>query len=175
MATIRLTQIALEPTGSTPYGAATTVQYAATPSSRIHFTAPEDFNCSGRLSDAAKELTKCLNGLLVSWGVRSVDAWVRTGSVERAERVCLCASPGKTLPFLSRPAIRLDAPVAAGLTPHLRCAGAILTLRARGERFHYESDAYMSTRQNPARCRPLGFGHTHVGSVVSHLNARYLA
>lgn len=72
------------------------VQYAATPSSRIHFTAPEGFNCSGRVSDAAKELTKCLNGLLVSWGVRSVDAWVRKelgGSDERAERVCLCASP----------------------------------------------------------------------------------
>ena len=45
----------------------------------------------------------------------------------------------------------MRAPVAVGLTPHLRCAGAILTLRD-GERFHYESDAYiyMSTRQNPA-------------------------
>ena len=48
-------------------------------------------------------------------------------------------------PFLSRPAIRLDAPVAAGLTPHLRCAGAILTLRDGGSGF---------TTSRMRTCRP---------------------
>ena len=71
---------------------------------------------------------------------------------EKQKKLIAFAEAIKKRQTTATPAMAPDAPVAAGLTPHLRCAGAILTLRARGERFHYESDAYMSTRQNPARC-----------------------
>ena len=48
------------------------------------------------------------------------------------------------------PAMAPDAPVAAGLTPHLRCAGVILTLRD-GERFH--SLGFTTSRMR-TWCRP---------------------